>query len=150
MKILINGLNQMSDGAPITAMATINPPLCKEYGIEVEIEQRDEGEIPHLHVYHSKERDPNNCSYIRLDVAEYSTHHKNNKKLNKQLKEQFISVMKSNWAKHYHESPDGEVKIATGYIGAVDIWVECYEDGKYDKFTLDQNGDPVMPDYAKL
>ena len=150
MKRLVHGINEMSDGAPITAMATINPGLCKKYGIEVEIEQRNEGDVPHLHVYHNTNRNPKECSYIRLDKAEYSTHHKDNLPLSKKLKIQFIEIMSTVWMKHYHESPDGSIRAATGYEVAVDTWVECYEDGSYAKFTLDQNGDPIMPDYNKL
>lgn len=150
MKILINAINHMEDGAPITAMVTINPGMCKQYDIEVEVEQRDEGEIPHIHVYPNTKRNPRECSYIRLDKPEYSNHHKHNKKMSKKLKKQFISIMESNWDKHYRECGNGEIRVATGYEGAVDTWVECYENGEYTKFTLDQNGDPVMPDYTKL
>lgn len=149
MKRLVSGVYQ-ADGSPITAMATINPALCRKYGIEVEVEQRDEGSVPHVHVYHDSSRNPKNCSYIRLDVAEYSPHHKQNKPLSKKQKDQFISIMTSVWPKHYHEAANGEVKVATGYLGAVDTWVECYEDGSYEKFKLDQNGDPIIPDYSNL
>lgn len=135
----------------IVAMSTINPKLCKDFGIEVEVEQRDEGPIPHLHVYHDRTRNPKNCSYIRLDVAEYSYHHKQpSPELPKGAKEDFIKIMKSVWPKQYHEGPDGVPRKATGYEAAVDTWVDTYEDGDYSKFTFDAEGNLVMPDYSKL
>lgn len=83
---------------PIEAMSIINPKLCRNLAIQVEVEQRDEGEIPHLHVYHDKTRNPKKCSYVRLDKAEYSPHHDIMPLGN--LKDQFIKVMTSPWQKH--------------------------------------------------
>ena len=42
----------------LTEMAIINPKLCRNSTIQVEIEQRNEGPIPHIHVYHDKTRNP--------------------------------------------------------------------------------------------
>lgn len=45
-----------------------------------------------MHVYLDKHRDARNCSYIRLDKPEYSTHHGDEcKKLNKKQKKIFKS-----------------------------------------------------------
>lgn len=136
----------------IQAMSTINPRLCKNCGLIVEVEERDEGPIPHLHVYHDKTRDPRKCSYIRLDKAEYSDHHSRPSLPlpNKKAKQAFIQIMTSPWAKANHFLLDGTCKIATGYEAAVDTWVECYEDDDYSKFTQDETGNLVMPDYSKL
>lgn len=148
-KLLYN--NYQSDGAPIIAMATINPQLCKKYGIRVEIEQANEGPIPHMHVYLDPSRNPKNCAFIRLDKAEYSTHHKTpSLQLNRKQKEEFIEIMNSEWPKQAHFSPDGSVRVATGYEAAVDTWVDTWEDGDYSKFTLDEHGDPICPDYSVL
>jgi hypothetical protein len=59
----------------LVEMAVINPKLCKQLAIQVEVEQRDDGPIPHLHVYHDHTRNPKKCSYIRLDKCAYSEHH---------------------------------------------------------------------------
>ena len=53
-------------------MEIINPVLCKNSSIEIEVEQRNEVIIPHMHVYLDKTRDPKNCAYVRLDKAEYA------------------------------------------------------------------------------
>lgn len=50
--------------------------------------------------------------------------------------------MKSQW--------NSRLSSGTGYERAVDIWVDTFEDGSYDKFTLDDNGVPVMPNYDEL
>lgn len=134
----------------VVAMSLINPKLCKEYGIYVEVEQGGEGSIPHVHVYHDRTRDPHKCSYIRLDKPEYSDHHEQpSPKLSKQLKSKFIDVMKSDWNKFIKVGTDGISRPITGYEFAVDTWVETYEDD-YSKFTFDANGSLVMPDYNLL
>lgn len=139
----------------IEAMSTINPQLCEQLTIQVEVEQSGEGQIPHVHVYHDKTRDETKCSYIRLDKAEYSPHHDSkgnktdNKPLSKKLKREFISVMTGDWPHKYTETVSG-VRIATGYEAAVDTWVDTYEHGDYSKFRKDENGNLIMPDYNKL
>ena len=50
--------------------------------------------------------------------------------------------MKSQW--------NSRLSSGTGYERAVDIWVDAFEDGSYEKSTLDTNGAPVMPDYETL
>ena len=143
--------NHLEDGAPIVAMSTINPRLCKNFGIEVEVEQRDEGPIPHVHVYHDSSRNPKKCSYIRLDRAEYSDHHKQpSLPLPKKIKEQFIELMTSPWPKQLHQCADGTIRPATGYEAAVDTWVDTYEDGDYSKFSQDGDGNLICPDYSQL
>ena len=82
-----------NENQSLKEMAIINPRLCNQLTIQVEIEQRDEGPIPHVHVYHDKTRNPKECSYIRLDKCAYSEHHKDNKPLPKKLKNQFIELM---------------------------------------------------------
>ena len=151
MKKVIYNAPYMEDGAPIVAMATINPSLCKQLGIEVEVEQRNEGPIPHLHVYHDSTRDPRKCSYVRLDEGTYSNHHKKKSpKMPRKVKDAFICVMESRWERQVHISPSGNMRVATGYEGAVDTWVDTYENGDYSKFQLDMEVDPVMPDYSNL
>ena len=129
----------------VEAMAVINPKMSKQLTIRAEVVQGGEGEIPHIHVYHSPARNPRECSYIRLDKPEYSPHHKGFK--NKPLtKKQFIELMTALWDK---EIPGvGHISM-TGYEGAVNIWVDTYEDD-YSKFTIDTEGHIVMPDYTQL
>ena len=130
-------------------MAIINPQLCNNISIQVEVEQRDEGPIPHMHVYHNKTRNPKECSYIRLDAPEYSTHHKDNIPLSNKLKKEFIQVMTQPWQKHIIAVPSG-YRPATGYEAAVDIWVDTFEKGDYSKFNLDADGNVIPIDYSKL
>ena len=40
----------------LNEMAIINPKMCKQLSIQVEVEQRDEGPVPHVHVYLDKTR----------------------------------------------------------------------------------------------
>lgn len=151
MKRLVHHPLIEEDHSMIEAMSLINPQLCQQRGILVEVEQRDEGPIPHLHVYHDSTRDKNKCSFVRLDRPEYSDHHKEpSMKLPRVVKKKFIEIMNSPWNKQIHVSPDGSMKVATGYEAAVDTWVDTYEEGNYNKFQLDMNGDPVMPDYNLL
>ena len=135
----------------ISAMALINPRLCKSRTILVEVEQLDEGPIPHVHVYHDKTRDPKRCSYIRLDKAEYLTHHGGSKgiPLPPNLKKEFIEVMDSPWERHIIETTSG-LRPATGYEAAVLIWEDTYEDGSFDKFEVDEEGKLIIPDYGRL
>lgn len=133
----------------VEAMSTINPRLNKQLSIDVAIYDTNEGPIPHVHVFLDKTRNPKNCAVVRLDKAEYSTHHGEPVvKMNKKQKDQFIRIMTSEW-KWSPKLPDGGV-YPTGYERAVDIWVESFEDGSYDKFTFDSNGSLVMPDYSSL
>lgn len=129
----------------LTEMAIINPKLCRNSTIQVEIEQRDEGPIPHMHVYHDKTRNPKKCSYIRLDKAEYAPHHNINLLSNNE-KEEFIRIMCSPWIKPY----DTNNRVLTGYQQAVQIWLDTFGDIYHWQFDLDENGLPIMPDYTKL
>lgn len=133
-------------------MAIINPQKCKHLTIQVEVEQRDEGPIPHLHCYHNKTRSSYECSYIRLDKCEYSSHHGKNKSiltLNKNKKDEFVSLMNEPCGNYMKCNDDTFVEL-TGYQDAVRIWVETFEDGSYAKFELDEKGVPVQIDYSKL
>lgn len=132
----------------IFCMAIINPVLCKNSSIEIEVEQRNEGSIPHLHVYLDKTRNPKNCAYVRLDKAEYAPHH-DSKNMSKKQKREFISILEANWDLHFIRSRTTEcIKEASGYEGAVQTWIETY--GETMPFTYDEEGYPVMPDYNNL
>ncbi|MDE7165130.1 MAG: hypothetical protein K2O04_06915 [Clostridiales bacterium] len=124
-------------------IAIVNPRLCDQLTIQVEVEQRNEGPIPHVHVYHDKTRNPKKCSYVRLDKAEYCSFHGDAPTLPKDLKKEFVQLMTTIYVKRR----TGE-KVS-GYEMAVDTWVETYEDD-YDKFALDTDGKLVMPDYTQL
>lgn len=132
----------------LVEMAIINPQLCKQKGIQIELEQRDEGPIPHLHVYLDRTRNPKNCAYVRLDKAEYAPHHKG-KKLTGKDKKDFIEVMTQIWPKQITQSrmSDNEKK-ATGYQAAVETWIDTF--GETVAFDYDEEGFPKMPDYNKL
>lgn len=133
---------------PVYAMAIVNPKLCKNRSIQIEVEQREEGPIPHLHVYLDKSRNPKNCAYVRLDVPEYAPHHES-VKLSKSQKQEFIEIMEQDWKNRFIQSNvSQEVKQATGYQASVDIWVDTF--GDCDSFKYDQDGFPVMPDYNQL
>lgn len=133
---------------PIYAMAIVNPQLCKNESIQIEVEQRDEGPIPHLHIYLDKTRNPNNCAYIRLDTPEYAPHH-SSVKLSKKEKKAFLKVMKEKWPRQFVQSTvSDEVRTATGYEAAVTIWIDTF--GGQDMFKFDESGFPIMPDYSTL
>ena len=135
----------------VRAMATINPQMCDQFGVYVEVEQGGEGPVPHVHVYWDKSRSLRKCSYVRLDKAEYSDHHKQpSKPLPRNVKKVFMDVMSKEWPGMYLETNDGTPVRGTGYQRAVQIWSDTYESGSYDKFKLDENGLPVMPNYNKL
>ena len=133
----------------IEAMAIVNPNLCKSKTIQVEVEQTNKGPIPHMHVYHDKTRNRQKCSYVRLDKAEYSTHHREGLPLPRNLKKEFIEVMSSPWPKHVVDDVTGQ-RTATGYEAAVGIWVETFEGNDMSKFSLDTSGSLICPDYSKL
>lgn len=133
----------VSNASTISAMTTINPRLNKRMSIDVVVYDTNEGPVPHVHVFLDKTRNPKNCSVVRLDKAEYSTHHSGKlTTMNKKQKREFIDIMKSEWNDRRGKS--------TGYERAVDIWVDAFEDGSYEKFVMDENGVPVMPDYSVL
>lgn len=136
----------------IQAMAIINPQFCNTHTIQVEIEQRNEGQIPHIHVYHDHTRNPKKCSFIRLDIPKYSEHHKKgkNKPLDSKLKKEFIELMESTWGKYIIQESGGIYRPATGYEAAVMIWVDTYEEGDLSKFNTDENGDLIPLDYSNL
>lgn len=134
----------------IQAMATINPKFCNLHTIQGEVEQRDEGSIPHMHIYWDKSRNPKKCSYVRLDEVAYSDHHKICPKLPKTIKDEFVELMNNEWVGHFIPDKNGNPVKCTGYQAAVHIWVETFEDGDYSKFTVDENGIPVQLDYSTL
>lgn len=104
----------------ILGSAVINPRLSRNLDIVVKVLQAGEGPIPHVNVYHDKTLNNKRCSIVRLDKAEYSGHNKDNIPLPRDLKEQFIYLMKSPWeTRTYRE---------TGYEASVDTWVDTYED----------------------
>lgn len=132
-------------------MSTINPQLNRQLSIDVVVFDNDEGPIPHVHVYLDKTRDPSKCAVVRLDRAEYSTHHGEPVvRMNKKQKKEFIKSMASKWNKYALQNDDGSYYTPTGYQMCVNIWADAFEDGSYEKFTLDTNGVPVMPDYETL
>ena len=134
----------------VRAMETINPQMCDQFGVYVEVEQGGEGPVPHVHVYWDKSRSPRKCSYVRLDKAEYSDHHKQpSKPLPRQVKKVFLDVMTKEWGRP-SVLENGTSVTLTGYQRAVDVWVDTYESGSYDKFKLDEQGLPVMPNYNRL
>ena len=139
-----------NENESLLEMAIINPKVCKQLSIQVEIEQRDEGPIPHVHVYLDKTRNPKNCAFVRLDKCEYSDHHKNGKTLNKKQKAEFIELMESMSGSHVMEDKKGNLVRANGYQSAVLIWSETYEDEKLDKFNVDDNGIIQTIDYRNL
>lgn len=130
---------------PVCAMSAINAKLCKQLGLYVEVEQRDEGTIPHMHVYHDKSRNPQKCSYICLDKAAYSKHHEVHK-LSKKQKELFLQIMQQPCSSALVDA-SGKATFGTGYQYVVYTWVNTYCDDSYEGFTLDENGLPIMPDY---
>ena len=137
------------DENPLVEMAIINPQLCKAKGMEIELEQRDEGPIPHLHVYLDTTRSPKNCAYVRLDKAEYAPHHKNGKRLTGKDKKNFIEIMTTIWPKYLTQSrTSGEEKKATGYQASVETWIDTF--GETVPFEYDEEGFPKMPDYSLL
>lgn len=129
-------------------MAIINPRMCRNLAIQVEIEQRDEGPIPHVHVYHDKTRDRRKCSCVRLDEAKYTIHHKGEKPLPRKLKEQFIELM-NNPSNEYMKNNKGDLVELNGHQLAVKIWQDTYGD-EYSHFEFDENEIPITPDYRKL
>ena len=127
----------------VEAMSRINPQLLENMSIEVVMYDENEGQIPHVHVYHDKTRDPRKCAVVRLDRAEYSTHHGEPVvRMNKKQKREFLRIMKLQW--------NSRLSSGTGYERAVDIWADAFEYGSYEKFTLDTNEAPVMSDYETL
>ena len=137
---------KLQEAHPLYEMAVINPSLCKKLKIQVEVEQRDEGPIPHLHCYHSKERNPRECSFIRLDKPEYTDFHKQNKKLDRKQKKEFLQVMNEIIEVGFGEN----TMQMTGYEFAVFTWVTTYENGDYSKFNVSKNKKLVIPDYNLL
>lgn len=133
----------------LTEMAIINPRYCKNHTLQVEIEQNNEGPIPHMHVYHDKTRNPRKCSYVRLDKAEYSPH-RDLVPLPKNIKEQFIEVMNSINPNQVMLDVNGNYHAANGYQSAVQIWAETFENGCLDKFNLDESGLIIPINYDKL
>lgn len=133
----------------IFAMAIINPPMCKNSSIQIELEQRDEGNIPHVHVYLDKTRNPKNCAWVRLDKPEYLPKHKS-VRLKDREKEEFIRIMKSVWPKEFIQSKTNpeNVKMATGYEAAIKIWEDTFGESKLISYS--ENGFPIMPDYENL
>ena len=128
-------------------MAIINPKMCRNLTIQVEVEQKNEGPIPHLHVYHDKSRNPRKCSYIRLDEVAYAPYH-DEIELPEKLKSQFIELMTAP-SNDYMENNKGTVVKLNGYQTAVKTWVDTFEDD-YSKFNLDKDGIVIPLDYTKL
>ena len=152
---------------PITAMATINPQLCKQSSIRVELVQSNEGPNPHVHVYSGTGK-TGKTSYISLCSASYADHHSSCDRLTRKERDEFVEIMRSIWKKYYisimvpkrdkegkpikddkgNIIKDEQVVNATGYEAAVTIWCDTY--GGESMFKFDEQGRPIMPDYSKL
>ena len=131
-------------------MALINPQLIEKYNIIVELIQIGQGLIPHVRVYHNKSKNPKKCSLVRLDKPEYLDHLGKIVKMPKKVKDKFICIMNSEWRQYIVQNPDGTFRPANGYEVAVDIWVDAYEKGSYDKFPKDENGNLISIDYSNI
>lgn len=142
-------INLINENQYMCEMAIINPKMCKQLSIQVEVEQRDEGYVPHVHVYLDKTRNKKNCAYVRLDKPEYCTHHKDGKTLDKKQKEEFIKLMSSMTNLFIEDNNGNHVKL-NWYQNAVIIWSETYEDGNLSKFQLNDDGTIMSIDYSCL
>ena len=131
-------------------IALINPRLCKKLSIKVAIEQHDtETTIPYLHVFLDNTWNLKNCAFIRLDKSEYVPE-KNSIRLSTKQKEELIHILSSESKYHWITSivDKNNIKIATGYEVAVQVWTDTYDEN--NKIQYDKNGFPVMPYYAML
>lgn len=131
-------------------LALINPELCKRSSIEIAIEQHDtETTIPYLHVFLDNKWDLKNCAFVRLDKPEY-VQERDSIRLSTKQKEELIYILSSESKYHWIISivDKNNIKIATGYEVAVQVWTDTFEEN--DKIQYDKNGFPVMPDYAML
>ena len=131
-------------------IALINPRLCKKLSIKVAIEQHDtETTIPYLYVFLDNTWNLKNCAFIRLDKPEYVPE-KNPIRLSTKQKEELIYILTSESQYHWTTSivDKNNIKIATGYEVAVQVWTDTYDEN--NKIQYDKNGFPVMPDYAML
>lgn len=155
MKKYVKSVDSLYGKEPIMAMATINPKLCEQKSIRVEVVQGGEGPSPHVHVYWNNGK----VSYVSLIDAAYSDHHdEENTPFRAKQKSEFIEIMSKIWKKYAIElnsldsngNPTGDTYFtpATGYEAAVQIWCDTY--GGEDKFNYDTDGRPIMPDYNKL
>ena len=90
-----------------------------------------------------------NCAFIRLDKPEYVPE-KNPIRLSTKQKEELIYILTSESKYHWTTSivDKNNIKIATGYEVAVQVWTDTYEEN--NKIQYDKNGFPVMPDYTRL
>lgn len=149
MKIKFNSLKSKER---LIEMAIVNPSLSKNLSIQIEVEQRNEGSIPHVHVYHDHTRNPRECSYIRLDIPEYSTHHgkDKNKVMNKKVKDQFLKIMETEISDIAIKDLNGDFYSPTGYQFAVYTWSKTFEDSSLDKFLTDENGRIINLDYSNI
>ena len=162
MKIHVEGNKRLIE------MALINPPVTDNTpNIEIWVRQRNEGSIPHIHVYHDKTQNPRKCSYVRLDIAGY--HHDSDGK-GKPLgsyKDTMIELLDKPWSKYHIEvydldennkiqyNEDGDIKkklvVATGYEAAVIIWIDTYGVVPNIKFNIDsETGHYIRPNYEEM
>ena len=142
--------NNTKDEQDDLCLALINPRLCKMLSIKVAIEQHDaETTIPYLHVFLDNRWNLKNCAFVRLDKPEYVPE-KNSIRLSIKQKEELIYILSNESKYHWITSivDKNNIKIATGYEVAVQIWTDTFEEN--DKIQYDKNGFPVMPDYAML
>lgn len=140
------------------AMSTINPQMCKNNIIRIELIQSNEGPNPHVHVYSGGDKS-GKCSCVSLTKAEYAEHHSDYPPLTKKEKAEFIKIMSAIWSKQYIElyeldddgNPTDETYPvrATGYEAAVQIWCDTYHNSERF-FKFDVEGRPIMPDYSQL
>ncbi|MCD7764177.1 MAG: hypothetical protein LUI14_13525 [Lachnospiraceae bacterium] len=138
----------------------INPRMCDKYNINIEIEQRiseDElrnfpGSIPHMRICLDLSENPKQYAYIRLDKPEYLPECQSADISKK--KAAIIDVLSSPWHRYLMQSHNtNQVRTATGYEAAVNIWIDTYSDNNMFSdavFQYDENGFPVMPDYSLL
>lgn len=141
---------------PIMAMATINPKLCEQKSIRLEVVQGGEGDKAHIHVYWNDGR----VSYVDLTAPIYAEHHHGKKgvPLNRKTRKEFIEIMSAVWNKYAIElfklDADGEptdetyFTRATGYEAAVQLWIDTYDND--ERFKFGKDGRPIMPDYRKI
>ena len=140
---------------PIMAMATINPQLCKQKTIRVEVVQGNEGNKAHVHIYWNDGR----VSYVDLTAPIYAEHHKDTGfPLGRKQRKELAEIMSTVWPKYAIElhkldndgNPTGETYFvrATGYEAAVQVWIDTHGEDK--RFKFEKDGRPIMPNYRDL
>lgn len=109
---------------------------------EIQVWNREGGEVPHVHIYNDEPRGKNTGldACVQLEKSMYFPHGKHTGTMNASQRKEFNEFM---------HRPHRTGKFASNYEYAVFLWNDNNSSHEIE-LKLDANGEVIIPDYSEI